>query len=43
MRLERAKWEQEQVGWYDYVVVNDRVDACAEKILNIIAENCVEE
>lgn len=43
MRLERAVWEQEQIGWYDHVVVNDQVDACAEKILNIIAESCVEE
>ncbi len=43
MRLERAKWELEQTGWYDYVVVNDQVDACAKRILDIIAENCVEE
>ena len=38
MRLERAKWEMEQRGWYDYVVVNDQVNRCVEEILNIIAE-----
>lgn len=43
MRLERAKWELEQTSWYDYVVVNDRVESCADKILNIIAEKCGEE
>lgn len=37
MRLERAVWEMEQRAWYDYTVVNDQVDACAEKILNIIS------
>lgn len=38
LRLERAVWEMEQRSAYDYVVVNDQVDACVEKILNIIAE-----
>ena len=38
MRLERAKWEMEQQSWYDYVVINDRLDRCVEEILNIIAE-----
>ena len=38
MRMERAKWEMEQRDWYDYVVVNDRLDRCVEEILNIIAE-----
>ncbi len=38
MRLERAKWEMDQQSWYDYVVVNDQVDACADQILQIIAE-----
>ena len=38
IRLERAKWEMEQREKYDYVVVNDQVDACADKILHIIAE-----
>ncbi len=38
IRMERAKWEMEQRFWYDYVVVNDTVERCAEEILNIIAE-----
>ena len=38
VRMERAKWETEQRFQYDYVVVNDRVDACVDQILNIIAE-----
>ena len=38
MRLERARWEMEQSDRYDYVVVNDQVEACADKILKIIAE-----
>ena len=38
MRLERAVWEMEQRSWYNYVVVNDDVDRCAEEILAIIAE-----
>lgn len=38
VRLERARWEMDQRHLYDYVVVNDQVEACAEKILNIIAE-----
>lgn len=38
LRLERAHWEMDQTGKYDYVVVNDQVDACVNKILNIIAE-----
>jgi len=37
MRMERAVWEMEQQSWYDHVVVNDQVDACAEEILNIIS------
>ena len=37
LRLERAKWEMEQSKWYDYVVINEQVDACADEILNIIA------
>ena len=36
-RLARASWEMEQSKEYDHVVVNDQVEACAEKILNIIA------
>ena len=38
VRMERAVWEMEQRVWYDYVVVNDDADACAEEILHIIAE-----
>ena len=38
LRLDRAQWELEQGQKYDYIVVNDRVETCAEKILNIIAE-----
>ena len=38
VRMERAKWEMEQRCQYDYVVVNDQVDACVDQILNIIAE-----
>ena len=38
LRLERANWEMEQAKKYDYIVVNDQVDACADKILKIIAE-----
>ena len=36
VRLERAKWEMEQSEKYDYIVINDRVETCAEKILKII-------
>lgn len=35
-RLKRAKLEMEQSVNYDYIVVNDVVDYCANKILNII-------
>ena len=38
MRLERAVWEMEQRSWYNYVVVNDDADRCAEEILKIIAD-----
>ena len=43
MRLERAKWELEQRTKYDYVVVNDDVDRCANEILNIIANKAKDE
>lgn len=36
MRMERAKWEMEQRSWYDYVVVNDDAQRCADEILSII-------
>ena len=38
IRLERAKWEMDQASWYDHTVTNNQVDACAEEILNIIAQ-----
>ena len=38
VRQERAKWEMEQSVHYDYIVVNDQVETCADKILKIIAE-----
>ena len=38
MRLERAQWETEQGRVYDYYVINDRVDTCADEILKIIAK-----
>lgn len=39
MRMQRAKWEIEQSAWYDYVVINDDADRCAEEILSIL--NCL--
>lgn len=38
LRLGRAAWEMEQGKKYDYIVINDRVETCAEEILHIIAE-----
>ena len=38
VRQERAQWEMEQSVHYDYIVVNDQVETCADKILKIIAE-----
>ena len=43
LRLERARWEMEQSKKYDHIVTNDRVEACAEEILQIIAKACGEE
>ncbi|MGM9590541.1 MAG: guanylate kinase [Faecousia sp.] len=37
IRMERAVWEMEQRSWYDYVVVNDDANRCADEILNIIS------
>ena len=37
LRLQRASWEMEQSKKYNYIVINDQVDACADEILNIIA------
>ena len=38
LRTQRVQWEMEQSRQYDHVVVNDRVEICAEEILKIIAE-----
>ncbi len=38
IRLDRATWEMEQRPKYHHVVINDRVEACADEILKIIAE-----
>lgn len=38
LRLGRAQWELEQSKQYDYVVINDQPDTCADEILNMIAE-----
>ena len=38
LRQARVQWEMEQSRRYDYIVVNDQVEACANTILNIIAE-----
>ena len=37
LRCQRVQWEMEQSKLYDYVVVNDQVETCANKILEIIA------
>ena len=37
-RLARGKWEMEQSPKYEYIVINDQVEACADEILHIIAE-----
>ncbi len=37
-RLDRVKWEMEQAPRYDYVVINEQVDTCADEILKIIAQ-----
>ena len=37
LRLNRATWEMEQRSWYNYVVVNDDADRCANEIMNIIS------
>jgi len=38
LRRERSVWEMEQSKKYDYVVINDQVETCADEILKIIAE-----
>lgn len=37
LRCQRVQWEMEQSGKYDYIVINDQVETCANKILQIIA------
>ena len=41
-RLKRAVWEMTQRHKYDYIVINDQVETCAEEILKIIADHCGE-
>ena len=38
VRLARAKWEMEQGAKYDYIVINDQVETCADELLKIIAQ-----
>lgn len=38
VRLARVQWEMEQSKQYDYVVINDQVEACADEILKIITK-----
>jgi len=38
LRLDRVQWEMEQSKQYDHVVINDRVETCADEILKIITE-----
>ena len=37
IRMKRADWEISQSPRYHHIVVNDQVDTCAQKILDIIA------
>lgn len=40
-RLEWARWEYTQAEQYDYIVVNDHVDAAVQEVISIItAEKC---
>ena len=39
VRLNRAAWEMTQKDKYDIIVINDEAKACADRILNFIAEN----
>ncbi len=38
LRQARVQWEMEQSRLYDYIVINDQVETCANTILNIIAQ-----
>ena len=37
IRMKRADWEINQSPRYHHIVINDQVDTCAQKILEIIA------
>ena len=40
-RLERARWECEQAGEYDYIIINDSVERATQELLAIMtAEKC---
>ena len=38
LRQARVQWEMDQSKRYEYIVINDQVETCANTILNIIAE-----
>lgn len=38
LRQDRVKWEMDQSKQYDYIVINDRVETCADEILKIISQ-----
>ena len=38
LRRERAAWESTQMEKYDYVVINDVLEDCVDKVLHIIRE-----
>ncbi len=42
LRRERAAWESTQMEKYDYVVVNDVLEDCVQKMLHIIQEKMEE-
>ena len=40
-RLERARWECEQAGEYDYIIINDSVERATQELMAIMtAEKC---
>ena len=38
LRQDRVKWEMDQSKKYDHIVINDRVETCADEILKIISQ-----